>query len=126
MSSTPLSTRWILLAHGSRLEAANQEVRELAGRLTEKLGKEVKAAFLEIASPSLEEALDQVLSSTPKEIFILPYFLTQGRHLAEDIPRVIRSKAEAHPEISIRLLDYVGSHPGMVELLAELAGSQRP
>ena len=42
----------VLIAHGSRIEAANEEVRRLATQITTKLETPVIAAFLELASPS--------------------------------------------------------------------------
>jgi sirohydrochlorin ferrochelatase len=116
---------WILVAHGSRVEAANQEIRELARSLSEKSGQKVKAAFLELASPSIPEALDSAAAENPAEIAVLPYFLTQGRHLSEDIPRIVQEKAQQRPDIPIRILNYVGSHPGMVDFLQEIADRPR-
>jgi len=110
----------VLIAHGSRLEAANEEVRQLAAQLQETLQRPVLAAFLELAAPDIPTALDEALGKSPREILVLPYFLTQGRHVQEDIPTLLAAKARAYPETSIKLLDYLGKDAAMPELLAKL------
>ena len=112
---------WILVAHGSRLEAANDEVRSLAARLSALGSQTVRAAFLEIAQPSIPEAIEQAARTAPSEILILPYFLTQGRHVQEDIPAVLAAKAKAFPETPIRLLPYFGTAEAILEVLAGMA-----
>ncbi len=114
---------WVLIAHGSRLDAANREVIELAEQFSAKLKQPVFGCFLEIAEPDIPTALDQALKKNPSEIIVLPYFLTQGRHVKEDIPRLVAEKARAFPETPIRLLEYVGASPGMLELLEKLGNS---
>jgi sirohydrochlorin ferrochelatase len=110
----------ILIAHGSRLEAANEEIRALAQRLEEKLGYSVIGAFLELAVPSIPEAVDLALQGEPSEILLLPYFLTQGRHVQEDIPAILAEKARAYPETPLKLLPYLGSREEIFELLENL------
>ena len=110
----------VLIGHGSRLEAANEEVRRLALQLETKLDRPVFPAFLELAAPTLPEAIDLALGKSPREILVLPYFLTQGRHVQEDIPAILAAKAKAYPETPIKLLPYLGFEERLVELLADL------
>jgi sirohydrochlorin ferrochelatase len=110
----------VLIGHGSRLEAANEEVRRIALHLEAKLERPVFPAFLELAAPTILEAIDLALEKSPREILVLPYFLTQGRHVQEDIPAILATKAKAYPETPIKLLPYLGSETRLVELLADL------
>ncbi len=110
----------LLVAHGSRLAEANVEVHRLADQLQQRLNHDVRACFLEGGEPNIPDAIDQALQQGAKEILALPYFLTQGRHFREDIPKILGEKARAFPETSIRLLDYVGSHEGMMDLLLQI------
>lgn len=109
---------FVLVAHGSRLPEANQEVIDLAARLTQSLGREVIACFLEIAPPDIPHGIDLALAQNPEEIWVLPYFLTQGRHVQEDLPRILNEKARAFPETHIRLLDYLGKQAALQDLMA--------
>ena len=109
----------LLVAHGSRRAQANLEVHQMAEQLHARLGREVLACFLELGEPDIPEGIDRALALGPSEILVLPYFLTEGRHMDEDIPKILQEKVRAYPETPIRLLNYVGSNPAMVELLAE-------
>lgn len=110
----------VLVAHGSRLPEANLEVQILAEQLQERLKRDVIACFLELAFPSIPEGIDLALAQSPDEIWVLPYFLTQGRHVQEDIPKILGEKARAFPETHIRILDYLGSQSKILELVAEI------
>lgn len=111
----------LLLAHGSRVAASNDEVRELAQALAARVAERyacVAAAFLELADPPLGTAIDAAVAAGSAEITVLPYFLAAGSHVSRDIPALVRERQLAHPEVKIELADYVGSLPGLVELLA--------
>lgn len=110
----------VLIAHGSRMAEANTEVQVLAKKLEKYLNREVIACFLELCEPNIPQGLDLALQKSPQEILILPYFLTQGRHVQEDLPKIISEKARAFPETHFKLLDYLGTQPRLVELLAEI------
>lgn len=110
----------VLIAHGSRMKEANLEVYRIAERLQERLQREVIPCFLELGEPGIPEGMDLALKKSPREIFVLPYFLTEGRHTSEDIPKILAEKARAYPETPIRVLDHVGAHPHIIDLLAGL------
>lgn len=116
----PKSRTLVLIAHGSRLAAANEEIRALAGRLESRLGHPVIGAFLELAQPSIPDAVDLALETGSAEILVLPYFLTQGRHVQEDIPAILAEKARAYPETPLKLLPYLGSQEEILGLLESL------
>ena len=114
----------ILVAHGSRREASNQEVRELTDDLASRAGEqfgEVSCAFLELAEPSIPDAIEQALAAGAGEVVVLPYFLSAGRHVAEDIPGLVEQKRREHPLSTIRLAPYLGAVPGVVDLLLATA-----
>lgn len=111
---------WILAAHGSRIEAANQEVRALAASLAEAASQTVIPAFLEMADPDIPTAIERAAADRPEQIFILPYFLTQGRHVQEDIPKIVAAKARDIAPIRIRLLPYLGQSSNWVEIVRQL------
>lgn len=111
----------VLVAHGSRVAASNEEVRRLAGALSSMVAgryQRVEAAFLELAQPSIEEAVDMAVAAGAKSVLVLPYFLAAGKHVSHDIPVVVQKCRAAYPAIDIRLADYLGSQPALVELLA--------
>ncbi len=117
----------LLIAHGSRRQASNEEVRQLARRLAAQAGNRyggVRCAFLELAEPDIGQGVEQCIAEGATEVLVLPYFLSAGRHVAEDIPRELAPKRACHPQIPIRLLDYAGASGQMPDLLLDLAERQ--
>jgi len=117
------ATALVLVAHGSRRDASNAEVRAMAGRLGSLAGERlaVSAGFLELAEPSIPEAIEAAIAAGAREVRVLPWFLSAGRHVSEDIPAQVAAVQARHPDIPIHLLGHAGALPGMAELLLTAA-----
>lgn len=114
----------LLIAHGSRRAQSNEEVAELADILRVTSQQDyalVKHAFLELAEPSIEAAIDQCVEAGVTELVVFPYFLSAGRHVAEDVPAEIEQAESRHPELSVRLLPHIGALEKMPQLILESA-----
>ncbi|HIE54081.1 MAG TPA: cobalamin biosynthesis protein CbiX [Chromatiaceae bacterium] len=114
----------LLVAHGSRREASNEEVRRLCERITNEDGKTfglVEAAFLELAEPSIPEGIRQCVEAGADEVLVLPYFLSAGRHVSEDIPAIVETARLEHPRIAIRLAPYLGAADAVPDLIMRVA-----
>ena len=112
----------LLIAHGSRRVESNDSVVQTA----EALGIDrnvdfdaVRWAFLEMAQPSIPEAIDQCVCEGALEIVVLPYFLSPGNHVTRDIPEVLSTKRSQYPSLTITCLDYFGSSPAISDWLAQ-------
>ena len=110
----------LLVAHGSRRAASNDEIRKLAQRLASNQANafdRVESAFLELAEPSIPDGIEACIRQGATEVLVFPYFLSAGRHVAEDVPAEVRIKQAQYPDISIRIADYLGvaaEMPGMI------------
>lgn len=114
----------LLVSHGSRREASNEEVRELTRRVTALAGERygnVSCAFLELADPSIPDGIQRCIDEGATEVVVLPYFLSAGRHVTEDIPAEVRIKQEEHPAVNIRIAGYLGGAEQIPELLLDMA-----
>lgn len=79
----------------------------------------VCAAFLELAEPSIPDGIEECIRSGATEVIVLPYFLSAGRHVAEDIPSEVKIKQDEYPDIPIHISPYIGAAPGLVDLMLE-------
>jgi sirohydrochlorin ferrochelatase len=116
----------LLVAHGSRRAASNEEVRRLAQRIADRAGARygvVRAAFLELAQPSIPEGLERCIQDGADQVIVLPYFLSAGRHVAEDIPTEVGVKQAEHPGVSIHVAPYLGRSEALADILLHMAGS---
>ncbi|MCK5727484.1 MAG: hypothetical protein KAH22_11760 [Thiotrichaceae bacterium] len=118
--TTP-NTHLLVVAHGSRREASNEELRTLCKNLTvlDHPYSSISSGFLELAEPSIPDGLRQLIASNAKDITVVPYFLSAGRHVIVDIPAEIAIVRKEFPEINISLAPYFGASQGIASLLLE-------
>lgn len=113
----------LLVAHGSRGQKANDEVRQLTAKLSQKLDPghvQLECAFLELADPSIPSSIDRAVSHGASRITVLPYFLVAGRHVVVDIPKIVDQKSMKYPDVDIQLSDYLGANDCVVDVLSEI------
>lgn len=114
--------RLLLLAHGSADPNWKKPFEALAGSVAEALGPAaVSLAFMQFATPSLEEAVARAELDRISRLDVLPIFLSAGAHMERDIPELIRLAQAAYPSVEIRLLPAVGTDVRMGSLLRTLA-----
>ncbi len=119
-----MSRAIVIVDHGSRREAANQMVDEVAREVRSALadrGDEsaVRTAHLEIAPPSVAEAIDACVADGANEVVLHPFFLAPGRHSRSDLPRLAQEARERHPAVSIRVTAPLGPHVKLSEIVLE-------
>ena len=111
----------VLVAHGSRRAASNEEVGELACDLAGLVADEfpiVGVGFLELAVPLIPDALEKVIEQGATEIHVFPYFLSAGRHVVTDVPNEVKIVQEKYPDLQINILAYLGALPGLKSFMA--------
>jgi sirohydrochlorin ferrochelatase len=104
----------LLMDHGSKNPASNERLQEMARLYQEGCLDDsviVKAAHMEIATPSILDGIEELLRAGVDEIICHPYFLSPGRHVREDIPRIVAEALETlKVEIPVSTTDHVGSN----------------
>jgi len=109
----------VVVAHGSRAETANEAHLVLVDALAQAVDVPVTPGFLELATPSIPDAIDRAVAAGASTVLVLPYFLHPGRHLSDDLPRIISEANTRHPDRVIRLLESFGADPALTQILAE-------
>lgn len=113
----------LIVAHGSRREASNEEIRFLANHLRTITNPfdNIDCAFLEIAEPSIPDGLRHQIALGAKKIVVLPYFLSAGRHVAIDIPEQVDQVAKEASHVEMTIAPYLGSSKKIGELMMQQA-----
>jgi sirohydrochlorin ferrochelatase len=115
-------TGYVVFAHGSSVESANEAVRAVTAQLRERSGlQDVEAAFLEGGRPDLRGAVEALAARGIKSVVVIPYFLTLGLHLQRDLPRLIKEIESVHPGLSIEVAPPLDGHPAMIDALLDRA-----
>ena len=111
---------FIVFAHGSRIESANQGVRDLAAEFAHTAGGvPVEPAFLELGEPDLAGAVARLTTRGIRRIVVIPYFLTLGIHLERDLPQLVAAIQSANPGIEIELRRPLEGHPALLQILLD-------
>jgi sirohydrochlorin cobaltochelatase len=117
----------ILLDHGSREPDANAQLEALAAQVAARLpGRVVATAHLTLAEPSLTAAAAACARDGAREIVVVPCFLAPGRHVREDLPRLVAELRAAHPGVAFALAAPLGPHAAIADALAERAEAAAP
>jgi sirohydrochlorin ferrochelatase len=118
-------TGYVVFAHGSSIESANEAVRIVAAEMARKggsrLGGLVVPAFLEGGSPSLQGAIEELVAGGVNRVIVIPYFLTLGLHLQRDLPKLVDAARGVHTGLEIVVREPLDGHPGMAEMLLDRA-----
>ncbi len=118
MNDNDETTAVLLIAHGSRHQPANDDLRAMATRMSsERPDLIVEACFLELASPEIAEAGDRVVQRGASRVLMIPYFLSMGVHLIRDLTAARESLTTAHPSATFLLGPPLGPDPLLDQLV---------
>lgn len=119
MPAEPL-TAVLLIAHGSRRAEANDDLCRLAEILRKKgLYPIVEIAYLELANPDIPAGGARCVERGATSVRMLPYFLSPGAHVGEDLEHFRQELSQRYPEVDFTLCPPLGIHPLMVEIVLD-------
>ena len=111
----------LVISHGSRSGKTVAEVRALTKELKSRSGLAIiDYAFLEIVSPSIPEGIKNCVEKGANDITILLNFLNAGKHVDEDIPRIVKEARNHYPHVTIKLTKPIGQHKEIADLFLDL------
>ena len=112
----------LLFAHGARdpnwalpFEAVLRRVRKQAPGIT------VSLSFLEFMAPTLVDAGRALADAGCRRVDIVPLFLGTGGHVRKDLPLLIDTLRQSHPQVTWTLQPSIGEAPGVIEAMATAA-----
>lgn len=111
-------TAVLLIAHGSRRDEANRDLARLAEqvRVREEYAL-VEIAYLELADPTIPQGARRCVEQGARTVLMLPYFLSAGSHVSEDLERFRRECEAEYPGVPFRLCPPLGLHPLLVDVV---------
>ncbi|WP_370460195.1 sirohydrochlorin chelatase [Acidovorax sp. JMULE5] len=94
----------------------------VAARITaQQPGRPVLCAYLELCTPSLADAAQQLATQGATQVTVVPMFLGTGKHAREDLPLLVQDLHAAHPGVQFHVQTAIGEDPRMTALMAEIA-----
>jgi len=108
----------LLVDHGSREPEAQAALARLARQLRTRAPElTVYVAHLELAPPTIAEAIAACAADGVTELAVHPFFLAPGRHATRDVPEQVSAAAAAHPGLRVELTPLLGSAAGIADLI---------
>ncbi len=111
-------TAVLLIAHGSRRAAANDDLVQLAQLVMQRSDYSiVEVSYLELTSPTIPEGGQTCVARGARQVLMLPYFLSAGVHVVNDLEAHRNDLANQFPGVEFRLCPHLGLHPLMAEIV---------
>lgn len=110
----------VLFAHGARdpnWAAPFQRLQKMTQVALPDVS--VSLAFLECMTPSLPELFPTLVQSGCEVVTVVPVFLGQGGHVVRDLPILLKSLQEAHPDVILRTVSAVGEDAHVLSAISQ-------
>jgi sirohydrochlorin ferrochelatase len=72
---------------------------------------------MELEEPSIKTAFKKCVENGAMKIVCHPYFLSNGKHVQEDIPSLLRIAAADYPDVSFTITEPLGMEEMIVQLI---------
>lgn len=120
-------TALLLIAHGSRRAAANADLEHLASLLRNEYGwAHVQTSYLELCPPTILEGGSLCVTAGAECVVLVPYFLSAGVHVVEDLTVAQAELSARYPNVSFVLAAPLGRHPLLAQIVGERVAEALP
>ena len=112
----------LVVDHGSRRATANDDLRWISSAVQHlRPDAEVRTAHMELADPSIADGIQSLVAAGCTEVTVLPFFLSQGRHIREDVPELVAEALNDAPGVAVTIAPPLGPSPELAALLLQRA-----
>lgn len=117
----------LLVGHGSRVPAGNEELLRFTGQLAARRQElKIETCFIELASPSILGGIAKCVEDGATQIYIVPIILFAAGHSKLDIPMAIDEAKRQYPGVEFIYGRPLGVQQRAVELLLDrISGAER-
>jgi sirohydrochlorin cobaltochelatase len=101
----------LLIGHGSRHTAGNDEIERFAKKWRERRpGWRIEVCFIELAPVLMDAGLDRAAAVTPTgaRVVVLPFILNAAGHVKMDIPQAVAAARLRHPATEFVCAPHLG------------------
>ncbi|MCC7082605.1 MAG: CbiX/SirB N-terminal domain-containing protein [Burkholderiales bacterium] len=115
----------VIFAHGSRDPEWVRPFEALRARLEQRLlDTPIALAFLEQIRPDLVQVIGELADKGIQRVTVLPLFMAQGRHLREELPRIVARACEINPGVLVRTSAAVGEIESLMQAIVDWAATE--
>ena len=112
-----MNTTILLVGHGSRNAAGNEEILEFARRWAAAHPQwRIETCFIEFAEVLLDEGLDRAARAS-RRVIVVPLILNAAGHVKMEIPHHIEQARGRHPEVEFVYARHLGANEKILAIL---------
>jgi sirohydrochlorin cobaltochelatase len=118
-------TGTILFAHGSRDPQWRVPFEGILKKMQALSTSPASLAFLECMTPTLDQAIDDMVGAGIQQITVIPVFLAVGSHVRKDLPTLLEAARLKHPNLVLHASAAIGEHDAIQDAIAAFALTAR-
>ncbi len=112
-----MNTTILLVGHGSRNAAGNEEILEFARRWAAANPQwRIETCFIEFAEVLLDEGLDRAARASQR-VIVVPLILNAAGHVKMEIPHHIEQARGRHPDVEFVYARHLGANEKILTIL---------
>jgi len=117
MNKSMNKSRILLVGHGSRNEAGNQEIREFSQQWQQKNAQwDIDLCFIELATPLIAEGLEKAAEKADC-VTVVPLILNAAGHVKEEIPEFIEAATKKYPNTKFQYAKHLGVNDEILSIM---------
>lgn len=110
----------LIVGHGSRQKSTEQTLETIVETVRSKLPETlIEIAYMEFGKQDIPSGLNALIERGTTEIAVVPYFLFDGIHIREDIPKALDELKAMHPQLKIVMGKTLGVDERLASILAD-------
>ncbi|SAL09992.1 cobalamin (vitamin B12) biosynthesis CbiX protein [Caballeronia udeis] len=109
----------ILFGHGARDPRWAEPFERLATKLRALRPEPVSLAFLELMTPDLPTAIEQLVAHGCDAVTVVPVFFGQGGHIRRDLPELLDRCRVMFPSLTLHCATAVGEDESVLNAVAQ-------
>lgn len=110
----------VYIGHGSRLQEGNEQFIHFVQSVIKERSESIqKIGFLELTTPTVQDAITEAIQDGATEVLIVPVLLFAATHYKRDVPFEIKKVQKLYPHITFSVVPPFSTHPLMIELVVK-------
>ena len=110
----------LILAHGSRARETEKTLEQVVELVRAQMpGHILQIAYMEFGETNIAAGLSVLMEQGCSEVVVAPYFLFEGIHIREDIPREINAFCSEHPGVTVKIGKTLGADSRLADILTD-------
>lgn len=112
-----MNDKILLVGHGSRHAAGNQEINQFADQWRQRNpGWTIEVCFIEFADVLLDQGLDRAATGASR-VVVVPLILNAAGHVKMELPEHIEQARRRHPDVEFIMTPHIGATEPVLNIL---------